>query len=229
MWNGKKKAVTFSYDDGIESDRRLVEIFNWYGMKATFNLNSGIQTGANRFEIKGVPVRRMNAAGLPGLYAGHEIAVHCLTHAKLTREDDETVYNELTADRQNLEARFAQKINGMAYPYGAYDERVKKLLKSCGFLYARTVEETGDFSISSDYLALKPSAHHNRADLFEMIERFTALEPDEPAMLYIWGHSYEFDVYQNWDRIEEICRRLSGHDDIFYGTNSEVLLDVKLS
>ena len=39
-----RKALTFSYDDGIEQDRKLVEIFNRYGMKATFNLNTGIQS-----------------------------------------------------------------------------------------------------------------------------------------------------------------------------------------
>ena len=33
MWNGKMKALTFSYDDGIEQDKRLVKIFNNYGMK----------------------------------------------------------------------------------------------------------------------------------------------------------------------------------------------------
>lgn len=44
MWNGKKKAVTFSYDDGVTQDRRLVEMMNTYGVKGTFNLNSGIQS-----------------------------------------------------------------------------------------------------------------------------------------------------------------------------------------
>lgn len=39
-----KKMLTFSYDDGIYQDERLVEIFNKYGMKATFNLNTGIQS-----------------------------------------------------------------------------------------------------------------------------------------------------------------------------------------
>lgn len=34
------KAVTFSYDDGVTQDIRLVEILNRYGLKATFNLNS---------------------------------------------------------------------------------------------------------------------------------------------------------------------------------------------
>lgn len=42
MWNGKKKAVTFSYDDGIVYDKHLVEILNKYGLKCTFNLNSGV-------------------------------------------------------------------------------------------------------------------------------------------------------------------------------------------
>ena len=47
MWNGKKKAVTFSYDDGVTQDIRLIEIFNRYGLRATFNLNSGLLGGMN--------------------------------------------------------------------------------------------------------------------------------------------------------------------------------------
>ena len=31
MFGGKKKAVTFSYDDGVTQDGRLMEIFNRYG------------------------------------------------------------------------------------------------------------------------------------------------------------------------------------------------------
>ena len=56
MWNGKLKAVTFSYDDGVMMDKRLVEIFNRYGMKATFNLNSGLLSYANCFEKDGVDI-----------------------------------------------------------------------------------------------------------------------------------------------------------------------------
>ena len=41
MWNGKKKAITFSFDDGVSQDIRLIELFNKYGLKGTFNLNSG--------------------------------------------------------------------------------------------------------------------------------------------------------------------------------------------
>ena len=58
MWNGKKKAVTFSYDDGVEQDRRLIALFNKYGMKATFNQNSGIQTRADTFTQGNIVVHR---------------------------------------------------------------------------------------------------------------------------------------------------------------------------
>ena len=38
---GKAKALTMSYDDGKVQDRRLIDIFNKYGIKGTFNLNYG--------------------------------------------------------------------------------------------------------------------------------------------------------------------------------------------
>ena len=38
--NKYNKAVTFSYDDGVTQDKRLIELFDKYNLKATFNLNS---------------------------------------------------------------------------------------------------------------------------------------------------------------------------------------------
>lgn len=37
---GKTKAVTLSYDDGVEQDIKLVEMMTDYGFYGTFNLNS---------------------------------------------------------------------------------------------------------------------------------------------------------------------------------------------
>ena len=79
MWNNKKKAFTLSYDDGISQDIRFVELLNRYGLKCTFNLNSGIQTGASTWIGQNdTRISRMNMTGLRELYAGHEIAVHTL-------------------------------------------------------------------------------------------------------------------------------------------------------
>ena len=40
MWNGKLKAITFSYDDAVTQDIRMIELMDKYGLKGTFNLNS---------------------------------------------------------------------------------------------------------------------------------------------------------------------------------------------
>ncbi len=226
MWDGKKRAVTFSYDDGVEQDRHLVDLFNAYGMKATFNLNSGIQTRAFSFvEGKsGIVVRRMNQQGLRELYRGHEIASHGLTHANPLECDEETLFNEVLADKRNLEQLFEQEVVGYAYPYGCYHDLAVKVLSDCGIRYARTVESVAEFGLQKDLLRFKPCYHHNDDRIFEGIEQFLSLETKEPALLYIWGHSYEFEADQNWDRMEKILKQLAGRSDIFYGSDAQVLL-----
>ncbi len=226
MWHGKMKAVTFSYDDGVEQDKRLVELFNRYGMKATFNINSGIQTGASSFVEKksGILMRRMNQKGLRALYAGHEIASHGLTHANPADCDEETFFNEVSADKRNLETLFEQEIVGYAYPYGCYNDMAVKVLSDCGICYARTVETAPGFGLQEDLLRFKANFHHNDTEILAGIERFLAMDTREPALLYIWGHSYEFDADRNWEHMEEILKRLAGHTEVYYGTNAEVLL-----
>ena len=59
-----------------------------------------------------------------------------------------------------------------------------------------------------------------------LANEFISLNTEEPKIFYIWGHSYEFDedngIY--WEKFEEFCKLISNRDDIFYGTNSQVLL-----
>ena len=221
-----RKALTFSYDDGIEQDRKLVEIFNKYGMKATFNLNTGIQTPESNFEIEGVYINRMKQEGLEELYRGHEIATHGLTHAAPTGMTKEQLDKEFLTDMSNIEHIYGTYPVGMAYAYGCVDDEVVKYLKSIGIKYGRTVEASHSFEIPKEPLKLKATCHHDDDMLFELAEKFLKAEPkeNEQMLFYVWGHSYEFDVNNNWDRIEEFCKMMSGKADIFYGTNRECLV-----
>ena len=79
---GKRKALTMSFDDGRDSDRRAVEILNKYGIKGTFNLNSGLEDFVWQFEDR-FPVRRQILSEIADQYAGHEIASHSLHHHRL--------------------------------------------------------------------------------------------------------------------------------------------------
>jgi len=218
-----KKAVTFSYDDGVTPDLKLLEIFNKYGIKCTFNLNYGLGPVNGGWECNGKPVNRLDLAENAGMYAGHEVAAHALTHPDLTKLDVETVTNELTVDKTNLETFFGTKITGMAYPYGTHNEEVRALVKKAGLHYARTVHSTNAFDLPADLLQLPATCHHRAENLMELAKQFVELKTDTPQLFYVWGHSYEFDVDNNWDRMEEFCKYISGRDDIFYGTNYEVL------
>lgn len=222
-----KKAVTFSYDDGIEQDRRLVDIFNSYGMKCTFNLNTGIQSEESHFEIDGVKIHRMNQEDIGDLYKGHEIAVHGLTHTGPTGLLLEELEQEFYQDAKNIERIYGKYPVGMAYAYGDCDERVAKYLQSIGIQYGRTVGSTHGFDLPKEPMLLEATCHHNDEQLFALAKQFLEAEPEDgkPMLFYIWGHSYEFDVNRNWDRIERLCEMLAGHDDIFCGTNAECLLD----
>ena len=54
VWpEGKERALTLSYDDGVQQDRRLVALLRKYGVKATFNLNSGRLGRTERSRIFG--------------------------------------------------------------------------------------------------------------------------------------------------------------------------------
>ncbi len=221
-----QKAVTFSYDDGVTQDRRLVRLFNRYGMKATFNLNTGLQSEESRFTVEGMPVCRMNQEGLKELYRGHEIAVHGLTHTAAENMTETKLEREFLTDAKNIERLYGKYPVGMAYAYGCYDNNTIAYLKKIGIRYGRTVGSTHSFELPRNPLLLETTCHHDDDRLFELAEQFLSIEAEKghPLLFSVWGHSYEFDINQNWDRMERLCHMLAGRSDIFYGTNAECLL-----
>ena len=229
MWNGKKKAVTFSFDDGVSQDRRLIEILDRYGLKATFNINSGFFGGKAELIRNGVAVRhdKLTKEEALTVYTGHEIAAHTVHHPFLPKLSDREVIMEVETDRVALSLLFQREIVGMAYPCGGanHDKRVEDLVRArtgCG--YARTIESSGSFELPEDPYAWKPTVYYIDTDeMFALGQQFLELETEEPKLFYIWGHSYELDAWDFWDRFEEFCKMIGGREDIFYGTNREVL------
>ena len=55
-------------------------------------------------------------------------------------------------------------------------------------------------------------------------ERFADLHKTQYLyMMYVWGHSYEFDNHDNWNVIEDFCAYMGGRNDIWYATNSDIV------
>lgn len=225
-WTEKyRKAFVLSYDDGVYQDIRLVEMLNQYGLKCTFNLNTGMMEPPYVWEADGVRIERMPAEMLPELYRGHEVASHTLHHCDLTQLSDGEVFDEVRDDRHALEKIFGNNVTGFAYPYGNTDKRVKFLLQQCGVRYARGVRSTHTFDMPEDVLEISPTCRHKEDEIFDLAKEFIALQPDSPKLFLLWGHSYEFDMQRGWERFERFCDLIAGHDDIFYATTAQALSD----
>ncbi|MBQ1850128.1 MAG: polysaccharide deacetylase family protein [Lachnospiraceae bacterium] len=223
--DGKPKALTLSYDDGVEQDEKLIDIAEKYGLKGTFNINSGCFPADDIEYAPGTIHRRMPQKRLMEAYAksSWEIAAHAYTHASLVGLPVNVATDEILRDRKELEKLFHTVIRGFAYPYGAYDDRSVEILKNCGICYARTVRSTRDFSVPQDWLRLPATCHHNDPELMKLAERFVNMENSRtPQLFYLWGHSYEFEVQNNWEVIEEFAKTVSGKADIWYATNIEI-------
>ena len=227
----KKKAITFSYDDGVTQDIRFVELLNKYGLKCTFNLNSELLSHKGMLIRNGQRIShyKIHKEDVKDLYDGHEVAVHTLTHPNLTRCDDAEVIRQVETDRLNLSEMVGYEVVGMAYPCGGVnnDDRVADLIKkNTGVKYSRTITTTGSFDLQENLYRFNPTAYHlDFEDMMRLGEKFMELIPETPKIFYIWGHSYEMDFGADyWVKLEAFFKLISNKDDIFYGTNKEVLL-----
>ena len=171
---GLRKALTLSYDDGVETDIELIRILDEYGILATFNLNSGWFAPEGTVYPAGTIYRRMSESAIKALYAGgrHEVASHALTHASLSAIPAPRIAYEVLADRDNLEKLFGKIVRGFAYPYGTYSDEAVDTLRTCGIAYARTVVSTHNFEIPNEWLRLNPTCHHDDPKLDELCDRF---------------------------------------------------------
>ncbi len=227
---GLSKAFTLSYDDGLKTDIRFVNKINEYGLKCTFNLtkiHENSQTALTKDEVCELILSK-----------GHEIAVHGYNHrAEGVIRPTEGILDVLNS-RIALETTFGIIVRGMAYPdsgiivlnNGVTVERIKNYLMDADIVYARTLGgDNNSFAIPADWHAWMPTCHHDNEKLFDYLDEFLSIDLSKiypgrrtAKLFYLWGHSHEFESNNNWQRLDDICEKVSRKDDIWYATNMEI-------
>lgn len=217
---GKHKVFTLSYDDGKITDRRMVALLNEYGLKGTFNVNSGL---VDR-DFKNYYDERIPISEYKELYKGHEVACHTYTHPTIARCPKEQIAQQVLEDRRKLEEALGTTVRGMAYPNGSFSDEVVDVFRSCGLVHARTINSTHSFDMPSDFLRWNPTCRHAEPNLMDLCRKFVADHKTQYIyMFYVWGHSYEFERDNNWYILEDLVKEVSGHDDIWYATNIDIV------
>ena len=208
----KKKALTFSYDDGRIYDRRLIGIFNKYGLKGTFHLNTH-SIGTEGY---------VTAEEIPELYRGQEIACHGTEHKHPVLLCTEQRISEIWNDRIGLERITGRIINGFSYAFGEYSDEFIQTAVSSGIRYARTTCSSGSFKVPADFMQWNPTMHHSEG-ILEKLEEFLHIpEYEQMPLFYIWGHSFEFGEKQDWKLMETFAERAASDREIWYASNGQI-------
>lgn len=228
--NGKPKAVTFSYDDGAVFDKKLIKIIDKYGIKCTFNIPSAWIGAQDRLSAD--DIKTLICDG------GHEAAVHCAHHRAPGQFRPIEIIKDILQNRLELEKITGGIVRGMAYPNsgitktenGLSYENIRSYLQDLDIAYSRTLDgDNNSFAMPNDWLAWLPTVRHENPQIFDYIDEFVKFDPSQlyishrsPRLFYLWGHSFEFECGNNWDRLEKICGLLANKDDTWYATNIEI-------
>ena len=218
------KYLVLSFDDGTIYDRKFIEILNKYNISATFNLNSGLENFVwyykNIHEIK-----RLTLSDDPHLYDNHEIASHTLTHPFLTELSEEELINEVNQDVENLERVFNVKVVSLGTPFDRCTEREIEIIKKhtpIKYFRIPILKEKYDYTLPSDPYHIGINALYGDKDIYERVKHFAESDVKD-SIFVIAGHSYDFEMNNHWEYIEELIKYLKSFKEFEIKTFKDAL------
>ena len=204
-----RKIFLLSFDDGTIWDKRFVELLNRYGMKATFNLNSGLEDFVWNFEDR-LAVRRQKLEETVEQYRGHEVASHTLTHPWLNTLTPPQLAREVGEDCETIKAIFRLEEIGFGVPFTACGEREIRIIRK--FVRYIRLSAFGDtFALPADPYHIPIHGLYNDPDIREKIAAFAQNDLDV-SLFVMAGHSYEFEALEHWGYIEELLKYIKSFD-----------------
>ena len=212
------KYFIFAIDDGTIYDKKVIAIFNKYNIRATFNLNSGLEDFV--WYKDWLEVRRLKLNDNKNFYDGHEIASHSLTHPFLTSLSDEDVYREVKEDIDNLRNIFNRDIKTFSFPFDGYDERTINIIKSLGITHIILPAIDDSFLYPVDTYHIKVTSW-NVDDALYKVKRF--IEDTQAEVFIYLSHSYDYEYDNSYDKLEELCKIATSQKDIKIITISELM------
>ena len=202
------KIFVLSFDDGTIWDERFIELLNKYNIPATFNLNSGLEDFVWYYDNQ--PIQRIHIKDKAYMYEKHEIASHTYTHPYITTLTDEQLHQELYKDTTILKEIFNLDEIGFGVPFSWCNEREINIIKNY-VSYIRLSEMTNEYQLPIDQYHIKIHGLYNDIDIKEKIYNYANNELND-SLFVLCGHSYEFEMLNHWEYIEELLQYIQSFD-----------------
>ena len=232
----KAAVLTTSWDDGHRCDVRLARMLKEHGLKATFYVAPENQEFAQQDLLSLPEIRELSQ--------DFEIGAHSMTHRRLPAISEQEAASEITESKAVLEQIIGKDIKVFCYPGGAYTKLHVQQVRNAGYRYARTVARH-KFTMGNPYKAGTSVHVYNHGFGFDLwrTARFAKFQPAKVlrclewdvlakamfdrvvakgGIYHIWGHSWEIDEHDDWERLENVFHYISANPKVSYVTNGEL-------
>lgn len=126
------RPIMITFDDGYRDVFfKASPVLMRLGMRATAYVVSGRISGRDPSFLTWPLLHALERRGI-------EIGSHTVAHHDMTSLSDAEMLEDLSSSRRALERKLGHLVPWLAYPFGAYDERVEKLARRAGYLLAVT-------------------------------------------------------------------------------------------
>lgn len=204
------KLIT-SWDDGHKLDLRLADMLKGFNLPGIFYIPT-------RSELSGSDIMDLHDARF-------EIGAHTRTHPQdMKYLDEEDIRNEILSNKLFLESIIYDDVKTFAYPRGRYSDKIIAALKEFSFEWARTTEilwigeERDPFLTPTTIHGGYQRKEYNDKDWLEVAKRYferVAESPMDGATFHLWGHSWEIEKFNQWDKLEDLFEHLSEHKKLW--------------
>uniref|UniRef100_A0A6M3LXI1 Putative polysaccharide deacetylase n=1 Tax=viral metagenome TaxID=1070528 RepID=A0A6M3LXI1_9ZZZZ len=206
----KKTYVIASVDDGDRLDMAVADMFLKYRIPAVFYI------APEYSDLSDTQVKRLAGIGPKGcslckqMGELFEIGAHTMTHPRDLKElSDDEVRAEVLCSKEYLEKITSKPVTKFCYPRGKYDDRIKRIVKECGFEEARTVKIFNtDFPKDPFETHASIHIHPARAEYgdrswmeygHELLEKVLK----KGGRFEVWMHGWEIDKFNHWEFVDD--------------------------
>lgn len=203
--------IIASWDDGAYQDFRIAELMKKYNIPTIFYWPFNLNKSLNLSKVK----KFLTMNDCLELSKNFEIGSHTVTHSHLTKLTQKQAENEIFNSRKLWQDKTGQEINSFCYPRGYYNNFIKILVKNAGYINARTTI-VGFLSPGDDLYESKTTIHvgidrKEYGDIsWELFSKKMLNEAKikQDNIFHIMGHSWEIDLYNDWENLENLLKEL---------------------